>query len=551
MSKREIKAGATDQTVDVFVQDTTSITGAGLSGLVFNSNGLTCYYRKGATGSATALTLATQTVGGAHSDGGFVEIDATNMKGMYRLDLSDTMVAAAGMLTIMLRGAANMAPCPIEIEVVSVDKFDTVRGGMTALPNAAADAAGGLPISDAGGLDLDTKLANTNEVTPARMGALTDWIDGGRLDLIIDAILDDTDLIDDATSGLAKIATDVASILVDTGTTLQGDITAILADTNELQTDWVNGGRLDLILDARASQSSVDTIDGIVDAILLDTGTDGVIVASFTTAAKAELQTEATDALNAYDPPTRAEATSDTNSILSKLLKYFQLLFRKDAAIATDNATEVTAINADGGSGAGAFANTTDSTEAIRDRGDTAWTTAAGFSTHSAADVWAVATRVLTAGTNIVLVKGTGVTGFTDIDAAGVRTAVGLSSANLDTQLTAIVGDTNELQTDWADGGRLDLILDARASQTSVDALSIPSASAIATSVLTTAMTESYSAAGGTMTLSQGMYGLLSIVSEFSIAGTTITCRRLDGSTTSMTFTLDDDSSPTSRTRAT
>lgn len=59
----------------------------------------------------------------------------------------------------------------------------------------------------------------------------------------------------------------------------------------------------------------------------------------------------------------------------------------------------------------------------------------AGYSTHAAADVWAVATRVLTAGTNIVLAKGTGVTGFNDLDAAGIRTAVGLASANLDTQL--------------------------------------------------------------------------------------------------------------------
>lgn len=58
----------------------------------------------------------------------------------------------------------------------------------------------------------------------------------------------------------------------------------------------------------------------------------------------------------------------------AKLLKYFQLLLRKDAAIATDNATELTAINADGGSGAGAFANTTDATEAIRDNMGTAQT---------------------------------------------------------------------------------------------------------------------------------------------------------------------------------
>jgi len=71
--------------------------------------------------------------------------------------------------------------------------YSATRGlAGTALPAAAADAAGGLPVSDAGGLDLDTKLANTNEVTAARMGALTDLIDGGRLDLLIDAILLDT-----------------------------------------------------------------------------------------------------------------------------------------------------------------------------------------------------------------------------------------------------------------------------------------------------------------------------------------------------------------------
>lgn len=131
------------------------------------------------------------------------------------------------------------------------------------------------------------------------------------------------------------------------------------------------------------------------------------------------------------------------------------------------------------------YTNTTDSLEALRDRGDAAWITATGFSTHTAADVWAVATRVLTAGTNIVLDKGTGITGFNDLSAAqvnaeadtaladydapthaemtaelataddatlaaiaalnnlsqaNVRTAVGLASANLDTQLAAIAG---------------------------------------------------------------------------------------------------------------
>jgi hypothetical protein len=107
-------------------------------------------------------------------------------------------------------------------------------------------------------------------------------------------------------------------------------------------------------------------------------------------------------------------------TVLSKLLKYVQLILRKDSAIGTDNATEKTAINANGGSGGGAFDQTTDSQEALRDRGDAAWITATGFSTHSAADIWAVGTRLLTAGTNIALAKGTGVTGFNDIAATDV-----------------------------------------------------------------------------------------------------------------------------------
>lgn len=124
----------------------------------------------------------------------------------------------------------------------------------------------------------------------------------------------------------------------------------------------------------------------------------------------------------------------------------------------------------------------TDTLEAIRDRGDAAWVTATGFSTHSAADVWAVGTRVLTAGTNIILAKGVGVTGFNDLSAAQVNaeadtaisdaalaTAANLALVQADT--TAILNDTQELQTDWDDGGRLDLILDSRASQSSVDDL--------------------------------------------------------------------------------
>lgn len=59
---------------------------------------------------------------------------------------------------------------------------------------------------------------------------------------------------------------------------VQTDTTAILADTNELQADWANGGRLDLILDARASQASVDGLNDFDPAA--DTVTVSDLVAS-------------------------------------------------------------------------------------------------------------------------------------------------------------------------------------------------------------------------------------------------------------------------------
>lgn len=79
----------------------------------------------------------------------------------------------------------------------------------------------------------------------------------------------------------------------------------------------------------------------------------------------------------------------------------------------------------------------------IADGALTAAKAAAGFFDA----VWSVAARLLTAGTNIVLAKGVGVTGFNDLDAPGVRGAVGLAAANLDTQLGTIVTNQGTINT--------------------------------------------------------------------------------------------------------
>lgn len=187
----------------------------------------------------------------------------------------------------------------------------------TALPNAVADAAGGLVISDAGGLDIDTQLAATNEITAARMGALTDWINGGRLDLILDIIAADVVNIDGSAiptaaaivnewetqsqadptgfhvnlqeiGGTAQTANDngadintILSRII--GTLASGTHNPASAAQIAVLSDWINGGRLDLILDIIAVDTTTDipvliaTAQADLDIL---TGADGATLAT-------------------------------------------------------------------------------------------------------------------------------------------------------------------------------------------------------------------------------------------------------------------------------
>jgi len=69
--------------------------------------------------------------------------------------------------------------------------------------------------------------------------------------------------------------------------------------------------------------------------------------------------------------------------------------------------------------------------------------------------------------------------------------------------------------------------------------------------ILTTQMTESYAADGAAPTLAQALMLIQQQLGDFAISGTTMTVKKVDGSTTAATFTLDSSSSPTSITRTT
>jgi hypothetical protein len=117
MAKLSVKPGTTSLVVYVFIQDSSVTTGAGLTGLAFNTGSLVASYVR-PLAARTAITLATQTTTGAYSSGGFVELDSTNMPGVYRLDVPDAAIATGvRSATIMLKGAANMAPCLLELDL--------------------------------------------------------------------------------------------------------------------------------------------------------------------------------------------------------------------------------------------------------------------------------------------------------------------------------------------------------------------------------------------------------------------------------------------------
>lgn len=79
-----VKSGTTSRTEYVYLNTT---------GFVYNTVGLSAsYIREG--GSRVSIPLVSQTVNGTYTSGGFVEVDAVNMPGVYRVDTPDALFAS-------------------------------------------------------------------------------------------------------------------------------------------------------------------------------------------------------------------------------------------------------------------------------------------------------------------------------------------------------------------------------------------------------------------------------------------------------------------------
>ena len=150
--KRKIFAGTSSFSIGVFIQDTSSTTGAGLAGLTHSTAGLVAEYRRQGQSSWTTIPLVTKTLG-TWVSGGFVA-DGSRA-GYYELDLPNAAIAGgARFCLVRLYGAANMLDVPVELELDALNYQDGARlgtslatsGDVESFVDGSTDAISGLVI---------------------------------------------------------------------------------------------------------------------------------------------------------------------------------------------------------------------------------------------------------------------------------------------------------------------------------------------------------------------------------------------------------------------
>lgn len=129
------------------------------------------------------------------------------------------------------------------------------------------------------------------------------------------------------------------------------------------------------------------------------------------------------------------------------------------------------------------------------------------------------------------------------------------AGASVSADIAAVKSDTGSALTRLPAalvGGRMDSSVGAADANTiTATALATDAVNEIADGVRARQLTESYAADGVAPTLEQALLLIQQMLTEMSISGTTMTIKKLDGTTTAATLTLNDATTPTSVTRAT
>ena len=223
----KIPAGATNVSVYYYIQQDASGTSPGepVTGLLYSdieTGGSASYVRQGAARvDLTLVTLASASA--AHSDGGFILVDDTNMPGVYRCDYPDAAFAAG----------VNIVICSIVV--------------------ASANNAVASPIL----VDLDASIAQTGD-SYARLGAPAGASIAADL-VVIDNFVDGLETtIGSAGAGLTALATAAALATAQADlNTITGSDGVTLATAQALYAPAVAGNAMALTSGERTTLAGV------------------------------------------------------------------------------------------------------------------------------------------------------------------------------------------------------------------------------------------------------------------------------------------------------
>jgi hypothetical protein len=306
MAKLTVRSGSASRSEYIFINDSTSTSGVGLTGLVFNSAGLSAYYVT-ERGTATAISLVTLASATAtYSSGGFVAVDATNMPGLYRLDIPSAVFASTKGI-VMLKGATNMVPVLLEYDVVSYDPTDTVRLGLTAIPNVAQGTTGAISTGNATG--QVTVATNNDKTNYALSGTQTFNVTGNITGNVSGSV-------GSVTGAVGSVTGAVGSVTGNVGGNVTGSVGSLTATA--VQNIWDDATANNTVVGS-IGKLVVDNLDATVSSRSTLTAANvwTTDVSAFVTAGQAGTFQKNTDALTSsrmatftYTAPLTASATA-------------------------------------------------------------------------------------------------------------------------------------------------------------------------------------------------------------------------------------------------
>lgn len=519
---------------------------------------------KDGAASASSSNSVSETGGGVYSLA--LTAAETNADRLAIIPSSSTSnVVGSPIIAYTTGGAVPAAAAGGNGGLPTVDASNHVAGSVTtdALVTTVDSVADGLAttlgtagagLTDLGGMstamkaevnvEADTALSDYDAPTKAEMDAKFSTTDG--LITTLDTVAD----------GLATTLGTAGAGLTDLGGMSTGMKAEVNAEVDTALGDYDAPTKAEMDAKFSTTDGLITTVDGVADGIATTLGTAGAgltDLGGMSTGMKAEVNAEVDTALGDYDAPTKAEMDakfSTTDALITAVDGVAD-------GIATTLGTAGAGLTDLGGMSTGMKAEVNTEVDTALSDYD-APTKAEMDSKFSTTD--GLITTVDGVADGIATTLGTAGAGLTDL--GGMSTAMKAEvNAEVDTALSDYDAPTKaemDAKFSTTDGliSTVDTVVDSISSTLSsgVTVATISDgaigAAAVADIWSTTAIAESYASDGSTGTGAQLLYQIQQALTEFAISSTTLTVKRLDGSTTASTYTLDDASAPTSRTRA-